>query len=322
MRSRVRRRTHGWSRRGQVLGGVDDGRAWRGRARSRRDREAAARARSARRRGRRVASSPKRSATTTRSTAPRSRPSRSPRRRARSSSTRSCTPPSLARSAPRLPTCGCCPSRRRSSCSRCPLLVEAPVFGEMADLVVAISAPEEQRIARAVAAGMSEADARDAGGSAGERRGARGARGPWSSTTPGSVDDLRREVERVWDEAVKPHAGLASRGIGRWVILGVVGVPGAVVTLLFLRGPASWQRMYYPLSTASSSRRRRSGIRSTRTSSPRSSTPRAAGTPRSKSAQGAVGLMQVLPSTAEQLARWEQGRREALPAGAICQTRR
>ncbi|MBA4371212.1 MAG: dephospho-CoA kinase [Coriobacteriaceae bacterium] len=40
-----------------------------------------------------------------------------------------------------------------------PLLVEAPEFTEFADEVVAVIAPVEQRIARAVAAGMSEADA-------------------------------------------------------------------------------------------------------------------------------------------------------------------
>lgn len=41
-----------------------------------------------------------------------------------------------------------------------PLLVEAPVFGEMADVVLAIEAPEDVRIARAVSRGMPESDAR------------------------------------------------------------------------------------------------------------------------------------------------------------------
>ena len=41
-----------------------------------------------------------------------------------------------------------------------PMLVEAPVYSEIADLVLAISAPEELRIERAVARGMSEEDAR------------------------------------------------------------------------------------------------------------------------------------------------------------------
>lgn len=41
-----------------------------------------------------------------------------------------------------------------------PLLVEAPQFIEFADLTLAIVAPEDQRIAREVAGGMDEADAR------------------------------------------------------------------------------------------------------------------------------------------------------------------
>lgn len=40
-----------------------------------------------------------------------------------------------------------------------PLLVEAPVFGELADVVLAIVAPESVRLARAVAAGMEANDA-------------------------------------------------------------------------------------------------------------------------------------------------------------------
>jgi dephospho-CoA kinase len=41
-----------------------------------------------------------------------------------------------------------------------PLLVEAPVFGELADVVLAIVAPEAQRLERAVAGGRDTADAR------------------------------------------------------------------------------------------------------------------------------------------------------------------
>jgi dephospho-CoA kinase len=41
-----------------------------------------------------------------------------------------------------------------------PLLAEAPVFAEIADLVLAIVAPEETRLKRAVAGGIEEADAR------------------------------------------------------------------------------------------------------------------------------------------------------------------
>ncbi len=86
-----------------------------------------------------------------------------------------------------------------------PLLVEAPVFGEMADLVIAVAAPEEQRVARAVVSGMAEDDAR--------RRVARQASDEERAQladivveNTGSLEDLRHEIERVWDEAVKPHA--------------------------------------------------------------------------------------------------------------------
>jgi dephospho-CoA kinase len=41
-----------------------------------------------------------------------------------------------------------------------PLLAEAPVYAELGDEVLAISAPEEARLARAVGKGMEEADAR------------------------------------------------------------------------------------------------------------------------------------------------------------------
>jgi len=41
-----------------------------------------------------------------------------------------------------------------------PLLVEAPVFAELADCVLAVVAPESVRIARAVERGMDEAEAR------------------------------------------------------------------------------------------------------------------------------------------------------------------
>lgn len=41
-----------------------------------------------------------------------------------------------------------------------PLLPEAPVFAELADVVLAVSAPEELRVQRAVAHGRSEDDAR------------------------------------------------------------------------------------------------------------------------------------------------------------------
>ena len=42
-----------------------------------------------------------------------------------------------------------------------PLLAEAPVFAELADVVLAIVAPEQTRVARAVGAGFEEEDARN-----------------------------------------------------------------------------------------------------------------------------------------------------------------
>jgi len=88
----------------------------------------------------------------------------------------------------------------------------------------------------------------------------------------------------------------------RWIAFGTVILLG-VVTLLFARGPSSWQRRYYPLKyetqIADSAQRHRvnpyvvaavinaeSGWRPERTSG-----------------AGAVGLMQVKPETARDLAR-------------------
>jgi peptidoglycan lytic transglycosylase len=95
------------------------------------------------------------------------------------------------------------------------------------------------------------------------------------------------------------------RGTYRWIILGVVGFL-AILTLLFLRGPASWQRMYYPLKYrefigASAKRHQVNPYLVAAIINAESSWD-----PKVESAQGAVGLMQVLPSTAEQLARWEK----------------
>ena len=92
-----------------------------------------------------------------------------------------------------------------------------------------------------------------------------------------------------------------ARAVLRWIVLGVVVVLG-ILTVLFLRGPAFWQRQYYPLhyqsQIADSAARHRvspylvaavinaeSGWRPARTS-----------------AAGAVGLMQLLPDTAHDLA--------------------
>jgi len=81
----------------------------------------------------------------------------------------------------------------------------------------------------------------------------------------------------------------------------VVVLAGA--TFLYLRGPASWQRFYYPLSfsqaiTESSARHEISPYLIAAVINAESKWK-----PGTRSAAGAVGLMQVLPSTAEDLAR-------------------
>jgi dephospho-CoA kinase len=80
-----------------------------------------------------------------------------------------------------------------------PLLAEAPVFAEMADLVVAVVAPEHTRIARTIACGRDEADAR--------RRAARQAsdaeRAALADVVIVNDGDKKRfldQLERLWDE--------------------------------------------------------------------------------------------------------------------------
>lgn len=92
------------------------------------------------------------------------------------------------------------------------------------------------------------------------------------------------------------------RSVMRWVVLGVVVVMAAV-TLLYLRGPESWQRRYYPLAheTAideAAVRHKVSPYLIAAVISAESDWDAAA-----VSRAGAVGLMQVLPSTAEEMAR-------------------
>ena len=107
-----------------------------------------------------------------------------------------------------------------------------------------------------------------------------------------------------------------SRVLVRIVLLAVIAVL-ATVTVLFVRGPASWQRRYYPLSYTdeimqSSARH---------TVSPQlvaavinAESKWRAGT---RSSAGAVGLMQVLPSTAEDLAKRGSVDSEAYPLGRL-----
>ena len=82
-----------------------------------------------------------------------------------------------------------------------PLLAEAPVFAQIADLVVAIVAPQELRVARAVQSGFAEADVR--------RRLAvqasdaeRAVLADVVIVNDGSLERFLGELERVWSELV------------------------------------------------------------------------------------------------------------------------
>lgn len=104
----------------------------------------------------------------------------------------------------------------------------------------------------------------------------------------------------------------------RWTIAGVVVLLGAV-TFLFLRGPAIWQRHYYPLPGTyraaladSGDRHRVSPYLLAAVISAES-----AWDPRARSSVGAVGLMQVMPSTAAELARRGKVDAHAFPADKL-----
>ena len=88
----------------------------------------------------------------------------------------------------------------------------------------------------------------------------------------------------------------------RWAILGVALVLAAL-TFLFLRGPESWQRHYYPLEYAdeigaSAARHEVNPYLVAAVINAESGFE-----PETRSEAGAVGLMQVLPSTASELER-------------------
>jgi soluble lytic murein transglycosylase len=92
------------------------------------------------------------------------------------------------------------------------------------------------------------------------------------------------------------------RALIRWAIVGVVVALG-LATFLFLRGPAFWQRVYYPLHyqaqiAESAARHRVSPYLVAAIINAESSWK-----PGTHSSAGAIGLMQVLPSTARDLAR-------------------
>ena len=87
----------------------------------------------------------------------------------------------------------------------------------------------------------------------------------------------------------------------RWLLLGVIVVLGGV-TLLFLRGPSFWQRQYYPLAyraeiADSATRHRISPYLVAAVINAESSWG-----PERVSGAGAIGLMQVMPQTARDLA--------------------
>jgi soluble lytic murein transglycosylase len=92
------------------------------------------------------------------------------------------------------------------------------------------------------------------------------------------------------------------RGALRWAVVAVVVILGAV-TLLFVRGPDFWQRQYYPLKyekqiAASAARHRVNPYLIAAVIDAESSW-----RPAERSSAGAVGLMQLLPETARDLAR-------------------
>lgn len=86
-----------------------------------------------------------------------------------------------------------------------PLLVEAPVFAELADQVLAIEAPEETRLERAVARGMNADEARrriDAQATDVQRAGLADA----VVSNDGSADEFQAALDRFWSERVAvPH---------------------------------------------------------------------------------------------------------------------
>jgi soluble lytic murein transglycosylase len=87
----------------------------------------------------------------------------------------------------------------------------------------------------------------------------------------------------------------------RLVIFGIVAAL-ALVTFLFLRGPASWQRQYYPLryETAIGEASQRHRVNPYLVAAVIQA--ESGWQPSARSRVGAVGLMQVMPSTAEELA--------------------
>ncbi|HSK48192.1 MAG TPA: lytic transglycosylase domain-containing protein [Coriobacteriia bacterium] len=102
----------------------------------------------------------------------------------------------------------------------------------------------------------------------------------------------------------------------RAALIGVIALL-AVLTFLFLRGPAVWQRQYYPLKyeaaiEESALRHRVSPYLIASVIEAESNWD-----PSARSAVGAVGLMQVMPSTADELARRELVDEERYPTDEL-----
>lgn len=86
-----------------------------------------------------------------------------------------------------------------------PLLAEAPALAELADLVLAMEAPVDERVRRCLARGMGEADCR----SRMARQATDAARAELADTVivnDGDLADLRTKLERFWEQEVAPHA--------------------------------------------------------------------------------------------------------------------
>lgn len=86
-----------------------------------------------------------------------------------------------------------------------PLLVEAPAFAQAADVVLAVSAQEDLRIARCVAFGRDEADAR-ARVACQATDADREALADRTIVNEGSMQQFIDELDRFWEEVVEPRA--------------------------------------------------------------------------------------------------------------------
>ena len=87
-----------------------------------------------------------------------------------------------------------------------PLLVEAPVYAEIADIVIALVAPEYLRVERAMADGMAESDARARiGVQASDAQ--RAALADVIIVNDRSKEMLLGELERFWDEHIAGTSG-------------------------------------------------------------------------------------------------------------------